>query len=94
MLTVIALAVLLVSILFIKSTIITTLDGEVRTAKVNVPLYISCSVLAFVPFARWFVMFGTFIITIFWFSTEGFDRFYSIKLSEDTFIGKILLFKI
>lgn len=94
MVTVIALVVLLISILFIKSTIIITLDGEVRTAKVNVFLYILCSVLAFVPFARWFVMFGTPIIATVWFGSDGFDRFHSIELSDDTFIGKILLFKI
>lgn len=92
--TIIALVVLLVSILLIKSTVITTLDGDVRTAKVNVPLCILCGVLAFIPFARWFTMFGVPIITIVWFGTEGFDKLHSIQLSDDTFVGKILLFKI
>lgn len=77
-----------------KSTTIVTLEGDVITTRVNVPLCILCSVLAFVPFARWFIMIGAPIITLIWFCTDGFDRFHSIRLDSDTFIGKIILFKI
>lgn len=77
-----------------KSTIIITLRGNVITTRVNVLLCILFGILAFVPYARWFIMIGAPIITFIWFGTSGFDRFHSIELNSDTSIGKILLFKI
>lgn len=94
--TVVTLIVLLISILFIKSTVIYGHGKPIRTAKVNIFICILAGVLAFVPFAKWVVVVCTPIIMCIWYATNGFvdDNSQYIELSSDTFIGKILLFKI
>lgn len=94
--TSIALIVLLMCILFIKSTIIIERGKPERPTKVNILIPIICALLAFVPVANWIIMFLAPIVTIIWYGTSGFDDFNSrtIELNEETPIGKILLFKI
>lgn len=96
MVTIIALIVLLVCILFIKSTIIIEMNMPDRPAKVNVLVSIACAALAFIPIAKWVILFLVPIVTIFWYCTGGFDDDGSraVELSDETTIGKILLFKI
>lgn len=92
----IAIIVLLMCILFIKSTIIRLRWGEERPAKVNVLLSIVCAILSFVPFVKLVVMFAAPILTIMWFCSNGFDENNErrVEISDETIIGKILLFKI
>lgn len=97
MVTVIGLVVLLISILFIKSTTIILKYGMgKRNSRVNVFVCVLAGVLAFVPIAKWIIMIGTPVSVCVWYCTNGFDEhnLQSVELSEDTFIGKILLFKI
>lgn len=41
-------------------------------------------------------MFVTPLVTVIWYASDGFDDYdrRTVKISEDTLIGKILLFKI
>lgn len=92
--SIVALIVLLISILFIKSTII-IYGNNTRNTKVNVPVCIGACILAFVPFFQWLIMIGVPVLVAFWYGTDGFeDDGQRVKLSDNTFIGKILLFKI
>lgn len=95
MITIITLIVLLISVLFIKSTTITEY-GECRKTKVPIVIFVLGVILAFIPFVKWAVMLATPIATIIWYASNGFDDYNSrtIEISEDTTIGKILLFKI
>lgn len=96
MITIITLIVLLISVLFIKSTTI-TVYGKCRKAKVPVLIPILVAILAFIPIVKWVVMFVTPLVTVIWYASDGsddYDRRTVKKISEDTLIGKILLFKI
>lgn len=93
---IIALIVLLVCFAFIKSTILLPPGkGEKwRPAKLNLLWSVLCIALCFMPYVKWVVMVGSPVVTIFWMCTSGFDRFSDIVVSDNSLIGKILLFKI
>lgn len=98
MITVIALIILLACILFVKSTVIISKRWEEckRNTKVNVLICLLACALTFIPYVKWAIMLAAPIVVIFWYSTDGFDDSNSqvVKISKDTIIGKILLFKI
>lgn len=79
----IALIVLLMYILFIKSTIIIERGEPERPAKVNVLISIICALLALVPIANWIIMFLVPIVTIIWYCTNGFDDGWGRKVNVD-----------
>lgn len=94
--TLITLVTLLISILFIKSVTIVYRYGNDRRAKVNLLFIIIVGILAFVPVAKWFVLIGTPLITIIWYTTDMFERkgVDYLEIRKDSVIGKIILFKI
>lgn len=99
--SIIALIVLLVCILFIRSTIIIKTRNcisteEERPAKVNVLFSVVCASLSFIPYVKWALMAVAPILTIIWFCSNGFDDNNEriVEISDKTIIGKILLFKI
>lgn len=98
MITIIALIVLLMCILFIKSTTISSKYEDERPVKINVFLPTVCAILAFIPDVKWVILFLVPIVTIIWYCTDGFDdnglNGNRIEVNDETIIGKILLFKI
>lgn len=95
MITIITLIVLLISVLFVKSTIIIE-HGKCRKTKVLVLIPILATILAFIPFVNIATMAIAPIVTLTWYNTGGFNDCNGriVKVSEDTLMGKIFLFKI
>lgn len=94
--TLITLVILLISILFVKSVTITYRHSCGRRTKVNLLLIVITGVLAFVPVAKWIIMFGAPVVTILWYGTDRFEDsdVARMEIDRDSIFGKILLFKI
>lgn len=69
---------------------------EEEPTKVNVFLSLVGAALAFVPYAQIIIIIIAPIMTLVWFCSNNFDNDdnQKVEISNKTFIGKILLFKI
>lgn len=97
MITIVSLIVLLLCFALVRSTVL-TLPGkkeEPKQARLNVLWCLICVVLCLIDeLTSWTMTFAAPVFTVFWLCTNGWDKYTDIEISDESLIGKILLFKI